>query len=229
MMILDLLATNNWERPIYWAITVGREKYLNLENYFQVEGFAYRLVPIKGQSQPDRLSFGTVASDIMYDNLMNKFKWGNMNDSKIYIDENNMRMMTNITNSFNRLASTLIEEGKKDSAIAVIDRCFELIPARVAPPGYFSIEMANNYFKAGATEKGVKTMEETFAYFNDDLEYYFSLGRKFSQSKQVTEEIQRTLFFIQLMERSASSNNQPELAKKIGDALNSGLSKAGLN
>ena len=52
MMILDMLATNNWERPIYWAITVGRNKYLNLENYFQVEGFAYRLVPIKSKVNP---------------------------------------------------------------------------------------------------------------------------------------------------------------------------------
>ena len=65
-----------------------------------------------------------------------------------------MRMMTNISNSFNRLASTLIEEGKIDSALAVIDRCFELIPPSIVPPGYFTIELANNYFKAGATEKG---------------------------------------------------------------------------
>ena len=229
LMILDLLATNNWERPIYWAITVGREKYLNLENYFQVEGFAYRLVPLKGKSQPDRLSFGTVASDIMYNNLMNKFKWGNMNDPKVYIDENNMRMMTNISNSFNRLAATLIEEGKKDSAIRVIDRCFELIPTRVAPPGYFTIDLANNYFKAGATEKGKKTLEEAYSFFNDDLDYYFSLGSKNMQSKYVSEEIQRTLFFLQLMERTALSNNQSELAKKIGDSLNTGLKRAGLS
>jgi tetratricopeptide (TPR) repeat protein len=225
MMILDLLVTNNWERPIYWAITVGRNKYMNLENYFQVEGFAYRLVPIKSVSQPDRLQFGSVASDIMYDNIMNKFKWGNMNDPKVYIDENNMRMMTNVTNSFSRLASTLIYEGKKDSAIAVIDRCFELIPASVAPPGYFTVELANNYFQAGATEKGKKVLEEAFKSFNDDLSYYFSLDRKFIQSKSVNEEIQRTIFYLQIIERTAKGNDQPELAKKVGESMQSYFSK----
>jgi hypothetical protein len=225
MMILDLLATNNWERPIYWAITVGRNKYMNLENYFQVEGFAYRLVPIKSQSQPDRLMFGNVASDIMYDNIMNKFKWGNMNDPKVYIDENNMRMMTNVTNSFNRLATTLIDEGKKDSAIAVIDRCMELIPIRIAPPGYFTIELAGNYFRAGATEKGKQLLEQVFNSFNDDLSYYFSLDRKFIASKSVNEEIQRTIFFLQIVERTARTNNQTELAKKVGDAMQDYFSK----
>jgi len=219
MMILDMLATNNWERPIYWAITVGRNKYMNLENYFQVEGFAYRLVPIKSVSQPDRLQFGSVASDIMYDNIMNKFKWGNMNDPKIYLDENNMRMMTNVTNSFSRLASTLIDEGKKDSAIAVIDRCFELIPISIAPPGYFTVELANHYFKAGAADKGKKILEDSFNSFNDDLGYYFSLDRKFIQTKSVNEEIQRTIFYLQIIERAAVNNNQTEFAKKVGDAM----------
>lgn len=225
LMILDLLATNNWERPIYWAITVGRNKYLNLENYFQVEGFAYRLVPIKSQSQPDRLQFGSVASDIMYDNIMNKFKWGGMNNPDVYIDENNMRMMTNVTNSFNRLASTLINEGKKDSAIAVIDRCFELVPFELVPPGYFTIELGNSYFKAGATEKGKMVLEKSFESFNDDLSYYFSLDRKFIQTKAVNEEIQRTIFYLQVIERSAQLNNQPEFAKKVGDTMETYFSK----
>jgi tetratricopeptide (TPR) repeat protein len=229
LMILDLLATNNWERPIYWAMTVGSDKYLNLENYFQLEGFAYRLVPIKGQSQPDRLLFGVVASDIMYDNLMNKFKWGGINDPNVYIDENNVRMMTNVSNSFQRLASTLIEEGKNESAIAVIDRCFELIPQRIVPPGYFTIELANNYLKAGATEKGAQALTIALDSFNDDLNYYFSLDSKFVQSKSINEEIQRTLFFMQLIERTAKVNNQPELAKKAGEALQSGLTKFGVN
>ena len=225
LMILDLLATNNWERPIYWAITVGRNKYLNLENYFQVEGFAYRLVPIKSQSQPDRLQFGSVASDIMYDNIMNKFKWGGMNNPDVYIDENNIRMMTNVTNSFNRLASTLINEGKKDSAIAVIDRCFELVPFDLVPPGYFTIELGNSYFKAGSTEKGKMVLEKCFESFNDDLSYYFSLDRKFIQTKAVNEEIQRTIFYMQVIERSAQLNNQTEFAKKVGDTMETYFSK----
>jgi len=156
---------------------------------------------------------------------MNKFKWGGMNDPKVYIDENNMRMMTNVTNSFNRLASTLITEGKIDSAINVIDRCFELIPPSIVPPGYFTVELANNYFKAGATEKGKMVLEQIYESFNDDLSYYFSLDRKFIQDKAVNEEIQRTIFYLQIMERSARANNQTEFAKKVGETMQTYFAK----
>ena len=219
MMILDLLATNNWERPIYWAITVGRNKYMNLSDYFQVEGFAYRFVPIKGDSAPERLSFGRVATDLMYDNLMNKFEWGNMNDPDIYIDENNFRMMTNVRNSFNRLAGGLIDEGKKDSAVAVIDRCFELIPNNIVQYEYFALDLAESYYNADANEKGKNIIEMAFDIYNDELSYFLSLDRKLIQTKSVNEEIQRTLFYMQKMERAARNNGDSELSQKIGQAV----------
>lgn len=229
MMILDLLATNNWERPIYWAITVGRSKYLNLQDYFQMEGFAYRFVPIKATSSPQQLQFGRVATDLMYDNLMNKFKWGNMNDPSIYIDENNMRMMTNIRNSFNRLASGLISEGKNDKAIEVIDRCFKLVPQDIVHPEYFAMELAESYFKAGAKEKGETVLEQAFETYDDELGYYFSLGKKFIQTKSINEEIQRNLFYMQRMERIARNNGNTEFAKKINEAFQAHITKLSTN
>jgi tetratricopeptide (TPR) repeat protein len=219
MMILDMLVTNNWERPIYWAITVGRNKYMNLQDYFQVEGFAYRFVPVKGESDPGRLAYGTVATDLMFTNLMEKFEYGNMNDPDIYIDENNMRMMTNIRNSFARLTGALIEEGKKDSAIAALDRCFELIPNEIIQYEFFSLELADNYYKAGANEKGKAIIEEATDIFNDELNYFLSLDRKLIQSAALNEEIQRNLFYLQRMERTARTNGDTELSQKIGDAL----------
>uniref|UniRef100_UPI003217160B DUF2723 domain-containing protein n=1 Tax=uncultured Draconibacterium sp. TaxID=1573823 RepID=UPI003217160B len=219
MLILDLLATNNWERPIYWAITVGRGKYMNLQDYFQVEGFAYRFVPIKTKSLPQQLQFGRVDTKLMYNNLMNKFKWGGMNNPDIYLDETNTRMMTNIRNSFNRLASALIAEGKKDSAIAVVDHCNELIPNEIIPYEYFALNLAENYFKAGATDKGVEMLNEAFTDFNDELNYYFALDTKHRFTKGVQEEIQRNMFYMQNMERIARTSGQTELAKKIGETL----------
>jgi tetratricopeptide (TPR) repeat protein len=219
MMILDLLATNNWERPIYWAITVGRNKYLNLQDYFQLEGFAYRFVPIKSKSSPQQLQYGRVASNLMYDNLMNKFKWGGMNNPDVYLDETNTRMMTNIRNTFDRLASALILEGRKDSAIAVIDRCNELVPNEIIPYEYFAMNLAESYFKAGATDKGVAMIEKAFEGFNDELSYYFSLDAKFLQTRGINEEIQRNMFYMQGIERIARTSGQADLAKKISEAL----------
>jgi len=219
MMILDLLATNNWERPIYWAITVGRSKYMNLQDYFQVEGFGYRFVPIKGESSPDRLSFGTVATDLMYENLMNKFEYGNMNDPRVYIDENNMRMMTNIRNSFNRLAAGLIAEGKNDSAIAVIDRSFELVPPSIVAYEYFALQLGESYYAAGAFEKGRKILEEAHDVFNDELGYFLSLDRRFLESQAVNEELQRNLFYMQSIERIARNFGDAELAQKVSESM----------
>jgi tetratricopeptide (TPR) repeat protein len=219
MMILDLLATNNWERPIYWSITVGRSKYLNLQDYFQLEGFAYRLVPIKTKSSPQSLSYGRVASDIMYKNLMEKFDWGNMNGEGVYLDETNRRMMTNVRNNFHRLASALVEEGKNDSAIAVIDRCNELLPNEIIPFEYFALSLAEDYIKAGAREKGVAMMEEAFTRFNNELAYYLNLGGQLTLTAGIGEEIQRNMFYLQSMERMARSSGETELATKIGEAL----------
>ncbi|NOR75446.1 MAG: DUF2723 domain-containing protein, partial [Draconibacterium sp.] len=229
MMILDLLATNNWERPIYWAITVGRDKYMNLQDYFQVEGFAYRFVPIKTTSLPQQLQFGRVATDLMYDNLMNKFEWGGMNDPDVYLDENNTRMMTNIRNSFNRLAGGLLGEGKNEMAIEVIDRCFELIPIDLISPEYFATELAASYYKAGANEKGKALLEQILEIYNDELGYYFSLDLKFVQTKSINEEIQRNLFYIQRMERTVRSSGDTEFAAIIGEIFQSNLAKAGMN
>jgi len=215
MMILDLIATNDWKRPIYWAITVGSNKYLNLQDYFQVEGFAYRFVPIKQKSTPQSMIFGSVATNIMYDNLMNKFKWGNMNDTTVYIDENNARMMTNIRNSFNRLATGLIQEGKKDSAIAVIDRCFELIPNSVVQYEYFAIQLVDSYYKAGAADKGRAVIEKAMNIYNNELDYFFSLQPKFLQTKDINETIQRDLFYLQRMQQIARSNGDTKKKKKV--------------
>ena len=86
LMILDLLATNNWERPIYYAITVSEDNYLNLDNYFQMEGLAYRIVPFA--SQGDMFGRGGINTDVMYDNMVNKFRWGGVDNPNVYLDEN---------------------------------------------------------------------------------------------------------------------------------------------
>jgi hypothetical protein len=147
LMILDMIANNDWKRPIYFAITVGRDKYLNLQDYFQTDGFAYRLVPIKTPPTSNG-QVGSVRTDVMYDNLMNKFRWGNMNDPKVYLDENNTRMLMNVRNSFVRLADGLIDEGRHDSAVVVLDRCNELVPDSKIPYNYFNMLMVESYYKA---------------------------------------------------------------------------------
>ncbi len=219
LMVLDMIANSNWERPLYFAITVGRDKYMGLQDYFQLEGFAYRFTPVKTKS--NGIYFGSVDTQKMYDNLMNNFKWGNMNNPKVYIDENNQRMMMNIRNNFNRLAESLIQENKNDSAIQVLDKSLELIPHSVVTYNYFSQQLAENYFAAGATQKGQELIREIFESYKKEMDYYLSLDNKLIAS--VDEEIQRILYFMRDMSMISTRNNQPDLAKEITETFNNYL------
>lgn len=216
LMLLDMIANNNWVRPIYFAITIGRDKYLNLQDYFQLEGLAYKLVPIKTPSSG--ISFGKVNSRLMYTNVMETFKWGNMENPKVYIDENNARMMMNIRNTFDRLAETLVSEGHSDKANLVLDRCVELIPHRVVPYNYFSMMMAETYFKAGQPAKAKEIIDTIMKDYKEQLEYFFKLRAPMRNS--VDDEIQRILYFMREMSNICTRNNQPELLKEVSTAFN---------
>jgi len=223
LMVLDMIANNNWERPIYFAITVGRDKYMNLQDYFQLEGLAYRLVPIKTTSTDESLDIGRVSAKLMYPNVMDKFKWGNMNDPKVYIDENNSRMMMNIRNTFNRLAETLVDEGQNEKAAQVLDRGVELIPHKIVPYNYFSMLMAETYFKAGKPEKGKEIINTMMTDYKEQLDYFFKMNRPMRVS--VDDEIQRLLYFMREMGMVCTRGQQAELGKEVTSSFTSYLDR----
>jgi hypothetical protein len=223
LMVLDMIANNNWERPIYFAITVGRDKYMNLQDYFQLEGLAYRLVPIKTTETEGGINIGKVNEKLMYANVMEKFKWGNMNDPKVYIDENNSRMMMNIRNTFNRLAETLVADGQNDKAAQVLDRGIELIPHKIAPYNYFSMMMAETYFRAGKPEKGKEIINTIMTDYKEQLDYFFKMNKPMRAS--VDEEIQRILYFMREMGNVCNRGKQAELGKEVASSFTSYLDR----
>ncbi len=123
LMIMELMIQNakqGWKRPIYFAITIPSASYIGLTEYFQLEGMTYRVVPIKVRDNGGFYKqFGQVATDIMYENLMKKFRFRNLDNPDVYYDANIKRMIGNSRNNFYRLASALIEEGRQlqDSAM----------------------------------------------------------------------------------------------------------------
>jgi hypothetical protein len=182
MMVLDILANFAWERPIYFAITVGADNFMGLDKYFQLEGLAYRFVPVLAKSKDNQV--GDIAEEIMYDNLMNKFSWGNMQDTTIYLDETNRRMTLNFRNNFARLADALIRSGKFDKAELVLDKCLETMPNEAVAFNYFNIPIAENYYKLGKTEKARKVVGILSDYYFDEIEYYQSIDAKTLTSMQ---------------------------------------------
>ena len=174
LMVLDLLAGFNWERPIYFAVTTGREAYIGLEDYLQLEGLAYRLTPIKSTKE-EMQNGARIASDIMYDNIMTKFKWGGMGYPGIYLDENAMRFASNMRIQIGGLATQLIQEGKKDKAIKVLDKAMNEMPEASVPYDATMYSMCTAYFQAGENKKGKEIAEKLFDLFEADLRFYNKL------------------------------------------------------
>ena len=192
LMMLEMLANANWERPIYMAITVGGENRLNMDNHFVQEGLAYRFTPFDAQALG-----ATIDSEKMYDNLMNKFKFGEINKAGIYIDENTMRMCYTHRRIFTQLITQLLKEGKKDKALKALEYCEKMIPASNVPYDYQNSaqSMAEAYYLLGQKAKGDKIMD---ALANKSMEYliwYLSMS-----NQQLTISGQEFMYHIYLLD-----------------------------
>jgi len=199
LMILDLLATNNWNRPVYFAITTGNDAYLGLQDHFQLEGLAYRFIPVNTGKQDGQT--GRVNTKIMFDNLMNKFEWGGLDKNKVYMDENNRRMCMNFRNNFARLAEALITEGDKEKAKQVLNRCMEVIPERNVPYDYFVLPIAEAYYKVGEGKVADEIITKVADVYEDELNYFKSLKPEHAkgvenEKRQAMAVIQRLMYIV---------------------------------
>jgi len=184
LIVLDMLANNNWQRPVYFAVTTGPDSYINLQDHFQLEGLTYRLVPAFTPNRNPNLN-GRVATDVMYDNVMNKFKWGNMEtEGDIYLDENILRMTTNLRLQLSSLAEALIEEGRKDEARNVLDLSLAKMPERNVPLDRIMLPTVEAYYALGDKEKGNALSERLFTIMEENMAYYLSLDKKFAERLQ---------------------------------------------
>ncbi|EXY53085.1 hypothetical protein M135_0197 [Bacteroides fragilis str. S36L5] len=172
LMMLEMLANANWERPIYMAITVGTDNQLNMREHFIQEGLTYRFTPF------DTEALGaTIDSEKMYDNLMNKFKFGGIDKPGIYIDENTMRMCYTHRRIFAQLITQLMKEGKKDKALAALEYAEKMIPAFNVPYDVQNgaLEMAEAYYQLGNNTKADQIIDELANKSVEYLTWYLSL------------------------------------------------------
>jgi len=174
LAIMDILSTNKWKRPIYFSTTVPSTQYKGLEKYFIQEGLAYRIVPVK-TDKPEQGEFGMIDPKVMYDNMMNKFRWGNADDPKVYLDENNKRMFSNFRRIFGTLAKELLMTGDTIKAVEVAHRGLEIVPAKKMPYDFFTIGIAEVLIEAGKTQEGEKLLNDVMSYSKEYLDYAISL------------------------------------------------------
>ncbi len=170
MMIIDMLYNINkddWKRPIYYAVTIG-EPPLRLTTQSMLEGINYRITPGIVDSTG-------VNTEVMFDNMVNKYKWGGIENPKVYLDENNLRMCRTFRLMFDRLVTALLMEGKKDKALQALDRCMEAIPANTVPRGGESVSFADAYYELGQPEKAQKVIDEILYRVDGSLQWYASM------------------------------------------------------
>ena len=173
LMMLEMLANTNWERPMYMAITVGSENHLNLGDNFMQEGLAYRITPFNTTKLNARID-----SEKMYDNLMHKFKFGGIEKDGIYLDETVLRMSQTHRRMFVQVASQLIKEGKYEKALKALDYCQQVIPSKNVAHDYVmssSKEMAEDYVALGEYAKAEAILDELANKAVEYITWYMSL------------------------------------------------------
>lgn len=208
LIVLDILANNGWERPIYWTVSMGAEQYLGLEDYFQLEGLAYRFVPIYTPSRGGQTT--RVADDIMYENMVKKFKWGGMNKG-IYIDPETSRMTINLRSNATRLAESLLSKGDSARAREVLDVVMREMPHSHVPLMIFNYRMVELYHLAGAPEQANAIAKDMFDMFESEAKYFRSLRGKYATFYE--RDMQNAMAIMQEMVRMSTQYGQPDLAK----------------
>lgn len=183
LMIMEMLANlnkENWKRPIYFAVTVGPDMYMNMRNNFMLEGLNYRITP---GVTPET----GVNTEETFDNMVNKFKWGGIENPKVYLDENNLRMSQTYRMMFSQLIVALLEEGKKDKAKIALDKCMTAIPANTVPMGEESVVFASVYYRLGEPKKAEAILKTIGDRAERTINWYNRL--KPSQMANCTQEI----------------------------------------
>ena len=175
MMMYEMLAQCNWERPLYIAMTVGPDNRATLENYFVQEGLAYRITPFNTKK-----SGRDIDTEKMYENLMTRFAFGGIDNPDIYLDETVMRMCSTHRRVFSQLASRLVKEGKLDKAAHVVAKAEEAVPSYTVPHSYASgsLELARVWSTLGKKEEACNIAYPVAVQATEYLEWYLNLPAK---------------------------------------------------
>jgi hypothetical protein len=223
LLVLDILAHNDWKRPIYF-VTGYHEDAMGLEEYFQLEGLAYRLVPIKSENK-SWLKYGRIDTDILYNNLMTKFVWGGAKEKGVDIDYNHKRNLLVVKARYNyaRLANALSSEGKNEKALSVLDYCMTTFPINKISYDMYVPDIIEAYVNAGAIEKATELTRDLSKYYFEKLDYY--LKQKPDIIASAGYEVQTAIQFTSQAADACKTGGKTEFADEITNKLQSYYTK----
>ncbi|QNF35758.1 DUF2723 domain-containing protein [Adhaeribacter swui] len=208
LILFDILATNNWQRPVYFSSTLNQNDFMYFKPYLQNEGMAYRLLPVKElKTGPEPY----VAKEIMYQNLMQQFRWRNLQNPAIYYDETYLNtLVTNYRQQFYVLAESFYQAGNTQKAREIINYCLKVLPDKSLPYDYQTVPLAELLAKTGDQQQSEAIRNKITARANQALQYYLA-----GNNALFTREIQLNLLTLQQLTLTAQNLNQTQKAAEL--------------
>ena len=216
LMVLDLISNNDWKRPIYFATSNSDESFVGLKKYCQLEGLAYRFVPIK-QTETEEALGGRVNTEIMYNNIMQKFSWGGINKKEVYLDENCILIANGIRAQMIELSEALINEGNNKKAKIILDKCIYEMPDEKVPYDAIIFRICSAYYKLNEYKIANDLSKKLFDIFESDLYIYLNQKKSLNVDYiyQVNEAKEILNRLTDLTQQFKQTNLNNEFVKRL--------------
>lgn len=211
LAIIDLIVNSQWKRPIYFNTTSLRSISMDLSKHVVQEGLTYRLMPIE---YPPSTGEFLVNTEVMYDNLMNRFHWRGLSDPGTYNTEDYRNFCLNHRSAFNSLAYALIQNGDSEKAAEVLKKSLEVMPDEVIPYDFFSVQQMGLLFEVGENDLAMDIASKVGKKAEEWLSYYTEKGGFIDDL-----EMRRRLLSLSEISRTLRLNGEDELATQYADIL----------
>jgi tetratricopeptide (TPR) repeat protein len=224
LAVLNILAANEWRRPIYFANSIDQNHYEGLGEYLEMEGLVFKLVPYKTPNS-NTISPLAINTEKCFDWATKNLKFGNAQKGSVYFDQTNRRMLNGIRIACLQLADNYVRMGQKDKAIAILDHVQKNIdeksyPVAITQEDKAMILIADNYMKAGATKQAEVLCDKLIKYSNQQADYFNTLSaRERDPNSRTYAETDFCKTILNFLAQSAQMNNMKPLSEKLQKAL----------
>ena len=218
VMLLDLIASNKWKRPLYFAAPSSVNHCLAIDEFCQVTGWVYKFMPVKADTNDYIQGMGGVDGVTTYDIMKNRCAWGNLSDPHVYVDPESLNNAVRPKTNLMRAAQSLQDQGKSKEAVEMLDLYIKNFPDSKVPFDMYMLPYAEIYYRAGEPAKANKLIERVGEIYGQNLDYYASFGP--SNRNYFDQDIQTAFGVIKRGSQLASTYKQTQVEAKLDAIFN---------